>query len=278
MEEIVKLLISLTELVWRVLINTSISLLGMQPKDAAFLPVWNIINGIKPVFQTLGAYVLEVLLGVQFLKTIVEHRKDIGLEDIAKLFLKYLVVLTVFLKFDLFINILYALASGLIGKIGEVKLGYLFGSQVIPALEDGMNFWNSGFIFILVIVVFFVVLTTGIGVLMTSAFRFYKLFIVLSYASLPLACLMGGQTMSHTGYAYVKTIILYILEPVAIVLSLFIGVAFSSIISNILLNSFSAENDLIKLVVILIIGTVNATTVGGMVYRTESILQKSCAL
>ena len=198
------------------------SLLGVNPTTGSYEKTWNIVQNLYNVFLSVGASLVVIFFVYGFCRDAVDIKAELQMEATIKMFIKIIMAETLMEGVIKWLPRMFGWAIKLLGvtKASTFKLDskalskQLTDSQVILA----------GFIMALIFLL--VVLAASVIMIWTCLGRFLNLYLVIPFGSIALATLAAGGQAAQTGYAYIKSTLLYTFEIVAMGIVLAIAPAF----------------------------------------------------
>ncbi len=164
------------------------------------------------------------------------------------------------------------------GMVGNLKVEIHDANTYADVLGD-MSFFPALFLLILAFIAVIIVLGCSIIMVYTVISRFIKIFILIPFGILGFSTIVGGREMSASSKAFIKYIILTVLEGVLIVVTLKITSVWNGIgLEKILNADFKATGTIFDGIVWILDTMLPMVMTVGLVKTAQSLLGKALAL
>lgn len=218
---------------WNAMTTQAFTFAGISPAnvDAAS---YQMVTDLANLLVAVAASILTTAYLYRFYKTFNESREAADMYTIIKVTIMLFIAEYAVMNAPGLCNQVIGIGSALCNLIGASSSSSL---TVSTDVMDLLNNGTPGIPTMLVMLVFCVCLiVTGAGVLITVVQRLLKLFVMLPFAGMALATVVGGGRVSDVGYSYIRAFIGFCIEGAAIILILIVG---NNIVSgNLLYRAF----------------------------------------
>lgn len=198
------------------------SLLGVNPTTGTYEEAWNIVKNLYDVFSAIGAPLLVVFFVYGYCRDAVDIRNELQVEATIKMYIRMAISTMVLENVILWFPDMCGWAIKLL-HVTKYESIALDSEKLSQNLADSTNIIFS---FMLGVIFFIVVLAACVLMIWTCLGRFLNLYIIIPFATIALSTLAAGGQVSQTGYAYIKSILLYTFEIVAMGVVLAVAPAF----------------------------------------------------
>ena len=222
-------LINLGIVVWNKCVTAATDLLVLEPSAVGGGAAWNIVQMITEsiVYRSVAAG----LAAAFFLYGISKSALDFGRNFDVRAFLGFLVPLcaaeTVLLNFGAFVKSFFDAVSGLLRYTLAITGTELYADQMAPIdtiiTEANLGFLESILMGIVGFVGMLVLIACGVSLILVVYNRFFKLLLIVPMGcfSLPAAA-AGGALQHNPAWGYARTFIVYLMEALAILFSIYV--------------------------------------------------------
>lgn len=213
---------------WNFIFNLIGQLLGISPQEFGKDGVWQVISNINGSLMAVGLALLPVFFMIGMVKagaSYVEYKRP---EAIGKVFVRFGISWAVVVfGMDLLMYI-WGMCQSVIQKIITNSSG---GSELTIPQElhqalSHANWFDSILLWILAAIGTIVIMVLSIIVILSVFGRFFRIYLYLALAPIPMASFAGEPTQS-TGISFIKGFAAHCLEGAIIVLACIIFSLFS---------------------------------------------------
>lgn len=241
--------------------------------------VWTNVCKLYDVFLGIGASMLSLYFVIGFLNESIDIRNNFTLENMFRFFIRFTLAASALTNGLALIQSFMRLSALLAAEIGiTITKNYTANDIFKPIVEgaEGAELLGAGFLCLIGgLIGMIVIAVSGVIIILSVLTRFFKIFMCVPFAPPALASFAGGQGLSQTGIAWIKTFVGYCLEVVVIALALMLAFSFftsGSKFFNIQKDGFSG----------VVLGILNIcmpmTTAVACVKGAEGILRKTLGL
>lgn len=255
--------------------STAISMLGIYPDEFADGKGWEIVTSVWPISLAVAGSLVSLFLMINFCRSSVDIREEIiSMNTIWKIFLKVCFAEAI-LSFSLKIvqELFHAggnLAILIGGEFNTVTISDEY-SRIVE--EAGMVSLIVALLMNFIGIIVSAVL--GFLILYTVYSRFYRCLIIAPLAAPALTTIAGGNGVSQTATAYIKTLIACTLE--AGVISLTLAIA-SALIGEGIDLGIEVESNILALILYPLEGIIDIGIVVGAVKSSEMTVRRALGL
>lgn len=184
-------------------------LLGANPTSGTYKGAWSVVNNLYDTFSVIGYSLVVIFFLYGFLRDSVDIRHELQFESIIKLFIRFTITINVM---NLFITYVPKFCGWAIDLLGATKSSFKFNTgKVADQLADEYGLW----LFILGLLIWLVCLACSAIVIYSCFGRFVNFYLLIPFGSIALSTLAGGGQLSQTGFSYIKSLLIYTFEIVA---------------------------------------------------------------
>lgn len=248
---------------WNAAIETVLDLLVISPVDFQEGVAWAYIDKIYPYMAIIAGSLLAVVMLYRMCKETMDIRQELGINALIKMFCTFIISEAVVLNSMYITKLLFRIAGGFVTVFGTVGYEPLTASAVLEETELGLL---EGIVALLVCLAFYIM---SFLIIYTVFFRFFKIYLIVPLSVIAYSLLAGGQELTRSGLAYLKTLVTYTFEIVLIVLAINIGNRLGSVGSLVLADNIVWQ----MLCPLFTVGLVV-----GAAMKAEDILRKTFAL
>lgn len=241
--------------------------------------VWTNVSRIYNLFLGIGASLLTLYFVIGWLRESIDIRNNFSLENIFRFFIRLALTASALTNALSLIQSVMRLSALLAGEVGmTITSNYSTRDIFKPIVEgvEGVELLGVGFLCLIGgLIGMMIIAVCGVVIILSVLTRFFKIFMCIPFAPPALASFAGGQGLSQTGVAWIKTFIGYCLEVVVIALALMLAFSFFAGGNNF----FTASRDGFSGVVLGILNIcMPMLTAVACVKGAESILRKTLGL
>lgn len=211
---------------WNKTVESVIGILSINPVSFKDGKAWASVLELHNYIIIIASSLLAVIILYRICKETLDLRRDLRLEEIAKVFIVFVIAEAMVVNSLKLTRYIFQIAVGLVGLIGNNYAPL----TAPPTPEDADIGMLEGIVAIIICIAFFVL---SFMLIYTVYFRFLKIFIIAPLASLAYATFAGGPELSRIGFSYLKTIAAYSFEVVLIILAINFGNILGSVSSAI---------------------------------------------
>ena len=236
--------------VWNILVGMSFEFLGKTPMNFNW-NVWNAVSdNLYPIFAALGATLLVLFFCIGYVRSAVDIRHSMTLENSMLLFIRLLIAAVIFASLMVWMRNFFGwaarLATALVLNGSSINsnmtqltadniLGYTPPSGSASAFETAVAAlqWLSGEavvnlgqgigLIVMAFIASLVMIVASFTIAITCFKRFFNLYLLMLAAPIAISTLAGGNEVSNTGRAFIKTFLGIVFECVVISIVLQIG-------------------------------------------------------
>lgn len=213
--------------IWNSCADVALYILGRTPSGLK-PEAWQFVTGsIYPIFLAIGTALMSLFFIIGFLRSSIDIRHTLTLENTLMLFVRLVIANAFMVSILTWLPMMFNWAANLVGAIAGTSgsrvaaLGTLSADTILgEATVTGLGGIPS-----LIISLFFLVLVTvsGFLIVLTVFKRIFNLYLIIPLAPLAFSTIAGGQGITNTAYAYIKTFLTICFECVLIAIVLAIG-------------------------------------------------------
>ena len=229
-------------------------LLGANPTTGTYKSAWSTVTNLYDIFSVIGYSLVVVFFLYGFLRDTVDIRQELHLESIIKLFIRFIITINVM---NVFITYIPKFCSWAINMLDATKSTFKFDTGKVVSQLDAQ--YNTLVMFFIAILMWIVCLACSVIVIYTCFGRFVNFYLLIPFGSIAISTIAGGGQLSQTGFSYIKSLLVYTFEIVAMGVVLAITGAFLS--GSVIVNAKSGGNWLLLEVVVKMI-TITAALKG----------------
>lgn len=225
--EAAKSLVSIGCNIWNSCAGVALYILGRTPSGLK-PEAWQFVTGsLYPIFLAIGTALMSLFFIIGFLRSSIDIRHTLTLENTILLFVRLVIANAVMVSILTWLPAMFRWAANLVGTIAGIS-GNQSGaldSLTADSILGETVVTGLGGIPSLIIALFFLVLASvsGFMIVLTVFKRIFNLYLIIPLAPLAFATIAGGQGISNTAYAYIKTFLTICFECVLIAIVLAIG-------------------------------------------------------
>lgn len=217
---------------------------------ASWHSIWNKVSGLYDTFSVIGYSLVVLFFLYGFLRDTVDIRQELHLESIIKLFIRFIITINVM---NAFITYVPQFCHWAIDLLGVTSKTFTFDSKGIAKKIVDQYDIAAFFIGLLLFILCF---ACAILVIYTCFGRLINFYLLIPFGSIALSTLAGGGQLSQTGFSYIKSLLVYTFEIVAMGVVLAISGVFIN--SSVLAKGGAGANWLIVEVIVKMITVVAA--------------------
>ncbi len=194
------------------------SLLGVNPTAGSYEKVWNIVQNLYTVFSAVGAPLVVIFFVYGYCRDAVDIKAELQLEATVKMFIRMIMAVTLMEGVIHWLPRLFGWAMKLLG-VTEASTFSLNSKAISKSLTDSQVVLVG---FIMAVIFLLIVLAASVIMIWTCLGRFLNLYLITPFGSIALSTIAAGGQAAQTGYAYIKSMLLYTFEivPMGIVLAI----------------------------------------------------------
>lgn len=207
------------------------SVVTLSPKEFQGGAIWPVMEQIFSVLQGIGYGLLLLFFAMSFFKQTASFRELRHPEQVFRLFIRFVLVQTAITYGMDIINFIFEVTGGITASIATSMGGLHQITATIPdtireAAEDA-GIIDQAFICLIGILFTSIVLVISLLMLFQVYGRFFRIFLYVALAPLPLSA-FGGELTSRHGRTFIQSFIGVCLEAAIIVIACIIFSAFTS--------------------------------------------------
>ncbi len=194
------------------------SLLGVNPTAGSYEKAWEIVQNLYTVFSAVGAPLIVIFFIYGYCRDAVDIKAELQLEATIKMFIRMIIAEVLMEGLIKLIPRLFGWAMKLLGVTEESTFS-LDSKAISQSLADSQVVLVG---FIMALIFLLVVIAASVIMIWTCLGRFLNIYIITPFGSIALSTIAAGGQVAQTGYAYIKSMLLYIFEivPMGIVLAI----------------------------------------------------------
>lgn len=242
------------------------SLLGVNPTEGSYEKTWEIVQNLYTIFLAIGASLVVLFFVYGFCRDSVDIKAELQLEATIKMFIRMIIAETLVEGSIYWYPKLFNWAISLLGVTEKTTIS-LDADALAEQLTDSSLIivgFLIGFIFLIVVI------AASAMMIWKCLGRFLNLYLIIPFGSIALSTIAAGGQVAQTGYAYIKTILLYTFEIVGMGIVLAIAPAFLEAST---ITDGNAEGLLVTVEAIVKVLTITAGLIG-----SEGVLKKALNL
>lgn len=285
--------------IWNAFVEIALSYLGMDlnqissaiTKEGASISIVNALKALEDnLFEPVACGLVVIFFLWRFFNETIEMRDNIKFEktimDFVKISLAQLAICNTREIVTAILNVGVNIIDYITGNsiLNDLKMTITDSNTYIQKLAD-MDFFPALFLFLIAFIATLAALGCSVSMLYIVVSRFMKIFILMPFGILSFSTIVGGHEMSASAKAFIKHVILIMLEGVCIVLTLKISSLWSGInISGILASSgvnignFKDTGTLIDGMIWVLDLILPMMMTVGLVKGTQNLLSKALAI
>lgn len=265
---------------WNSTLATIWGMLTQSPETFHDGTVWAAIEKIFTALQGAGYGLLVLFFAMSFFKHTVSFREFRHPEQIVGYLIRFAAAKVLISQGMEVVKLIFTICGSFIGDIAAQMGGLTSVAATIPenirtAIEDA-NIVSQIFIYLVSLILAAIVIVLSIGLLMTVYGRFFRIYMYVAVAPLPMSTFAGELTSRH-GRTYIQGLIGACLEALVIVIACIIFSAFASTDStDLALNFGDSGVGLILSYMLKVI--IQMMILGGMVKAADRTVKELFAL
>ena len=209
---------------------------------------WSVVSDLYSTFSVIGYSLVVLFFLYGFLRDTVDIRQELHLESIIKLFIRFIITINIM---NVFITYIPEFCKWAIGLLGVNKGKFTFDStKIVKNLSKNLD--SDIVLCLLGILLWIVCMVCSLIVIYTCFGRFINFYLLIPFGSIALSTIAGGGQLSQTGFSYIKNLLVYTFEIVAMGVVLAIAGAFlsGSVLGKSDSNWWIALESLIKIITV----------------------------
>lgn len=216
---------------WNSTLATIWGMLTQSPETFHDGTVWAAIEKIFTALQGAGYGLLVLFFAMSFFKHTVSFREFRHPEQIVGYLIRFAAAKVLISQGMEVVKLIFTICGSFIGDIAAQMGGLSSIAATIPenirtAIEDA-NIVSQIFIYLVSLILAAIVIVLSISLLMTVYGRFFRIYMYVAVAPLPMSTFAGELTSRH-GRTYIQGLIGACLEALVIVIACIIFSAFAS--------------------------------------------------
>lgn len=265
---------------WNSMLATIWGMLTQSPETFHDGTVWAAIEKIFTALQGAGYGLLVLFFAMSFFKHTVSFREFRHPEQIVGYLIRFAAAKVLISQGMEVVKLIFTICGSFIGDIAAQMGGLTSIAATIPenirtAIEDA-NIVSQIFIYLVSLILAAIVIVLSISLLMTVYGRFFRIYMYVAVAPLPMSTFAGELTSRH-GRTYIQGLIGACLEALVIVIACIIFSAFASTDStDLALNFGDSGVGLILSYMLKVI--IQMMILGGMVKAADRTVKELFAL
>ncbi len=217
---------------WNTTLSAIWGMLTQSPETFHNGAVWTAITKVFTALQGAGYGLLVLFFAMSFFKHTVSFREFRHPEQIVGYLIRFAAAKVLISQGMEIIKLIFTISGSFIGDIAEQMGGVTTIAATLPenvreAIEDS-GILSQVFIYLVSLVLSAVVIVMSIKLLMTVYGRFFRIYMYVALAPLPMSTFAGELTSRH-GRSYIQSLIGACLEAVVIVIACIVFSAFVSV-------------------------------------------------
>lgn len=251
----------------------------LSPKEFQGGAIWPVMEQIFSVLQGIGYALLILFFAMSFFKQTASFRELRHPEQVFRLFIRFVLAQTAIAYGLDIINFIFEVTGGITEKVAASMGGLHEVSATIPdeirqAAEEA-NIIQSAFAGLVGLLFTGIIIGVSLAVLFTVYGRFFRIYLYVALAPLPLSA-FGGELTSRHGRTFIQSFIGVCLEAAVVVLACII---YSAFISNNSLPSVDFGDGSIGMMVSYMIGVLfQMLILLGIIKGADRIMKEMLAL
>ena len=216
---------------WNSTLSAIWGMLTQSPETFHNGTVWAAITKIFTALQGAGYGLLVLFFAMSFFKHTVSFREFRHPEQVIGYFIRIAVAKVLISQGMEVVKLIFTISGSFIGDIAAQMGGLTSIAATIPenvrtAIEDE-GILQQIFIYLVSLILAAVVIVLSISLLMTVYGRFFRIYMYVAVAPLPMSTFAGELTSRH-GRTYIQCLIGACMEAIVIVIACIIFSAFAS--------------------------------------------------
>lgn len=209
----------LTIRLWNVMSLQSLNYAAVSPADAA--PAgYDQVQNLAGILQLVATSILTICLLYRFFKTFNESRMEVNFGTIVRILIVMYICAAVTLNASEIMSQILTMGTGLCQMVGLGSSALEEDAQIMSIMTDG----KPGIPTLIFMIVFMVsVMTTGAGMLIMVVQRLLRILVMLPFAGMAIATIVGSGKVGEIGYSYLRAFGAYCLEGAIIILIISLG-------------------------------------------------------
>lgn len=251
----------------------------LSPKEFEGGAVWPVMEQIFSVLQGIGYGLLILFFAMSFFKQTASFRELRHPEQVFRLFIRFVLAQTAIAYGLDIINFIFEVTGGITDKVAASMGGLHQVSATIPddirqAAEDA-NIIQSAFAGLVGLLFTGIIIGLSLVMLYTVYGRFFRIYLYVALAPLPLSA-FGGELTSRHGRTFIQSFIGVCLEAAVVVLACII---YSAFISNNNLPSADFGDGSIGMMISYMLGVIiQMIILVGVVKMADRVIKEMLAL
>lgn len=194
---------------------------------STFYNAWKVVSNLYDDFAIIGYSLVVLFFLYGFLRDSIDIRKDLQFESIIKLFIRFTLTINVM---NLFMTYVPRFCSWAIDLLGVTKNKYKvsFNKDTVNTIANQIGKQYDAATILVGIIIWLVCVVCAVIVIYSCFGRFINFYLLVPFGSVGLSTLAGGGQLSQTGFNYIKSLLVYTFEIVAMGVVLAIAGAFLS--------------------------------------------------
>ena len=217
---------------WNSTLSSIWSMLTQSPETFHNGAVWDAITKIFTALQGAGYGLLVLFFAMSFFKHTVSFREFRHPEQIIGYLIRLVAAKVLISQGMEVIKLIFKISGSFIGDIaaqmgGLTEIAATLPENIRNAIEDA-SIIPQIFIYLVSLILSAVVIVLSISLLMTVYGRFFRIYMYVALAPLPMSTFAGELTSRH-GRTYMQGLIGACMEAIVIVIACIIFNAFTSV-------------------------------------------------
>ena len=217
---------------WNSTLSSIWSMLTQSPETFHNGAVWDAITKIFTALQGAGYGLLVLFFAMSFFKHTVSFREFRHPEQIIGYLIRFVAAKVLISQGMEVIKLIFKISGSFIGDIaaqmgGLTEIAATLPENIRNAIEDA-SIIPQIFIYLVSLILSAVVIVLSISLLMTVYGRFFRIYMYVALAPLPMSTFAGELTSRH-GRTYMQGLIGACMEAIVIVIACIIFNAFTSV-------------------------------------------------
>lgn len=194
------------------------SLLGVNPTTGSYEKVWDIVQNLYTAFSAVGAPLVVIFFVYGYCRDAVDIKAELQLEATVKMFIRMIIAVVLIEGVIKWYPRLFGWAMALLGVTKESTFS-LDSKAISKSLADSQVVVVG---LVMAIIFLLIVIAASAIMIWTCLGRFLNLYIITPFGSIALSTIAAGGQVAQTGYAYIKSMLLYTFEivPMGIVMAI----------------------------------------------------------
>ena len=183
--------------------------------------LWDIAVNVNDGIRYIAYGLLVIFFGCSLIRESVSFSDMKRPENILRLFLRYIIAKAVITYGMTLMGTIYKIAGGIVSKIHSVGFENLYTGrgagmpEVVQNAISQLPWYSSLVCVIFAVITFVVVVVLSVTVMLTVYSRFFKLYIYVALAPIPLSTISGEGTQM-SGWQFIKSFTAICLEAAVI--------------------------------------------------------------